>query len=462
MLKSPRWRQTRSTVAPTHLHDDQSSILQETMAGARNRERVWRRTLREDRAVVMRIGAAIEGEELLLATLRYHTESGLLCSTPGFSVAISDPETDRDMLTKGPRLSTYQFSTSNGARYELALDNASELFPLESQQLWREVALQEQQRDVEAIDRWRRKTDGLAATGRKEARTHEGEDPMRMIVACELVAVTNCRAMDPIGVEYDLIGCRHGEWAVKNKTTMYSPSCSGRTPLTVPRLLFESDDGTSSIASLGWHDTFHVRRQRDRAKQHESSDTEADGRLYLRFRVYSRDSWGRKRREGYGQLQLATSPGFYDCEVPMWIAVLSVEDRLEELFIGFDEDEQDRYPSDDTDGMSKTMWGATCQSTDMTVRVRLNIAKIGPPPIVDPNTADHLLKSTTKHDANHGNRVVKRSVQEILQSVKLEKRLGGTSALSSQQLHATASSMPTGEVRALNAFLSGGTPPSVV
>lgn len=428
---------------------------------SRNRERAWRRMLREEGAAVreMHIGARIESkEEVLLLTLRYHVNTGLLRSTPGFSAPIGDAESDPDRAVKGSALSTYQFVSDSGARYEVALDNVSDLQPLESaehERVTRKLTLREQRDDAAAVERWQQQSQKPAPSRALVNHQAERDRGKRMVVMCEVVSVKNSRSKDPIEVEYALIvenSRRRGraQWRVveDSKSSPATPrgkragshsSRPRRTPLCAPRLSLGSDRG-GSTAAFGSHDTFHVLRSTQERDTNESGagndedggEEECLGRLNLQFGVYSRDSWGRKRREAFGQLQVPTSPEFHDCEVPLWKPVLSIREQLEEQFLGMDETEAYRYPTPRA-GRSETssMWGATCESTDMTLRVRLNVAVSG----VTTGAALHLEESTSSvleglanigTQAAPGSRVVKRSVQEILQSVRLEKRLGGT------------------------------------
>jgi len=445
-----------------------------TASESRNRERMWRRMLREEGTAVreMHMGARIEGtEEVLLMTVRYHANTGLLRSTPAFSTAIGDVECDPDRAVKSPALATYQFMSSNGARYEVAFDNISDLHPLESvehQQVARELTLRAQRDDAAAVELWQQPSQKLTLARPLATRKTGHDNAKRMMLMCEVVSVKNSRSKDPIGIEYTLVvetnqrrGRGLARWRVVEDSGWSQATPRGKrvgshssrprcTPLCAPRLTLSSGS-EGSIAAFASHDTFHllqVTRERDINDSDAGSDgdgeeegDESPGRLSLQLGVFSRDSWGRKRREAFGLLQVPTSPGFHDCEVSLWKPVLSIREQLEEQFLGMDETEEYRYPTPRA-GRVCSMWGMTCDSTDMTLRVRLNAA------VSDSGarSASRLGESSSSvfggftgfgTAAAPGSRVVKRSVQEILQSVRLEKRLGG--ALSSVVDRAMAS-----------------------
>lgn len=433
-----------------------------TASESRNRERMRRRMLREEGTGVreMHIGARIEGaEEVLLMTLRYHADTGLLRSTPAFSTPIGDDESDPDRAAKGPALATYQFMASNGARYEVALDNINDLHPLESvehQRVARELTLRAQRDDAAAVDQWQQQSQKLTLSRSLVTRKAGQGEAKQMMLVCEVVSVKNSRSKDPIGVEYTLVvetsqrrGRGRARWRVVENSEWSQSTPRGKrvgshssrrrhTPLCAPRLMFGSKS-EGSIAAFDSHDTFHlvqVARERDNNDSDAGSDEDGEeegdegpGRLNLQLGVFSHDSWGRKRREAFGLLQVPTTPGFHDCEVSLWKPVLSIREQLEEQFLGMDETEEYWYPTSRA-GRVFSMWGTTCESTDMTLRVRLNVA------VSDSGAgaASHLGESSSGvfgGVTNFGSavapdfRVVKRSVHEILQSVRLEKRLGG-------------------------------------
>lgn len=453
----PRWLSatassvTTSNAASSHLDAGKSNSRREqtktlSALGAKNRKRLWYRTVREEGTLhrVMHIGAQIENKEnILLATLSYNVNTGLLRATPGFSIPVSDTQNDPDRITQGPALSTYHFVSKHGAHYEFALDNASDLLPLDSEEhgrVMRELALREDQRCITEVEKWQNPgiPSGLfkALVPNRRSRSNE----QSMVVMCEVVAVNNSVSTDPIGVEYTLDATNVEndgvmQWRVvttdtsKPETAIHDSLLSEArsTPLCIPRRTYTEK---SPVAGFGSHSTFYLKLVQDTQRSSKESMPDTNRAMnnkgssdlpVFHFSVYSRDSWNRKHHEALGHLRLPSAPGFHDLEVSLWQPMLTIREHLDELFLGLDESKPDKYPSvmeHQSGGRSTSMWGTKCKSLSMTLRVRLNIVK----------SCESLSseKSGRTFEANGSAnvRVVKRSVQEILQSVRLETHLG--------------------------------------
>ncbi|KAF1328924.1 Meckel syndrome type 1 protein, partial [Globisporangium splendens] len=180
----------------------------------------------------------------------------------------------------------------------------------------------------------------------------------------------------------------------------------------------------------------------------------------LSFSIYSRDSWGRQRIEGFGELAIPPSSGHHDLRIPISKPISSVREELEEFFLGTDEHEdkvRQFSKSDTTSHNVNSRLGMQLQSTDALLCVRLNIVEqtpqrhpVGPlsQRCTGDSTASHSLHRRTA--AASGLRVVKRSVHETLQTVKLEQRL---SQPRDATLQAALGSMSTGGASAVSAIL---------
>ncbi|POM81587.1 Hypothetical protein PHPALM_422 [Phytophthora palmivora] len=425
-----------------------------------NQHRAWLRANREDKFRAMHIVALVEGVERVLCSLRFYKETGLFCATPGFSAPIVEPENDPDLLIKGPKLTTYHVFTPSGALYEYVLDNAHDLLPLasaEDQKLSRDIRLQEEKRDIAEVTRWQHVNKNPKFS---DPRTTGSNNMQRkMMLSIEVVAVDDPNTTDPIFVEYELeLPGRAGypQWTLQpgNATRKHC-----RTPLSLPRRSLYPD--CLSSATFGCHQHFNLKLAQTEASEIVlQSNKECDfanivASPVLHLSVYSRDTWRRKRILGYGEISLRESSGFYDFEVPIRKPITAIRDQMEELFLGIDESGDDDDSSGDRsryrevkvdDSPISTMitcrLGQKSESTGSTVRVRCNIVDLQPSKHENGANTTKLTSSAIP-TSTPNTRVVKRSVQEILQSVKLERRLA---SITDPRIQAALRSMPRSEV----------------
>ncbi|KAG7390504.1 hypothetical protein PHYPSEUDO_007730 [Phytophthora pseudosyringae] len=420
-----------------------------------NQHRAWLRANREDKFRAMHIVALVEGVERVLCSLRFYKETGLFCATPGFSAPIVEPEKDPDLLTKGPKLTTYHVSTPSGSLYEYVLDNAHDLLPFasaEDQRLSRDIRLQEEKRDIAEVTRWRQ-----LSKNPKLSEPRSNKMQRKMMLSIEVVAVDNPQTTDPVFVEYELeLPGRAGYAQWKLQPGNYTRE-RGKTPLSIPQR--SAYPGCFTSAAFGSHQHFNLKLVKVEPTLAEAlSQTDKAGDFgnmaaspVLHLSVYSRDAWRRKRTEGYGEIKLRDSSGFYDSNVPIRRPITSIRDQMEELFLGVDEsaegnvlvgdrsrDRQVKTDESPLSSMITSRLGQKSESTGSTVRIRCNIVDLRPSK--HPNVANTARQTRAPIAAPFANtRVVKRSVQEILQSVKLEKRLA---SITDPRIQAELRSLP--------------------
>ncbi|KAE9110419.1 hypothetical protein PF005_g11703 [Phytophthora fragariae] len=420
-----------------------------------NQRRAWLRANREDKFRAMHIVALIEGAERVLCSLRFYKESGLFCATPGFSAPIVEPENDPDLLSKGPKLTTYHVSTPSGSLYEYVLDNTHDLLPFastEDQRLSREIRLQEEKRDIAEVTRWQEFDNN---TKLPEPRFVSNNMQRKMMLSLEVVAVDNPQTMDPISVEYELELPGHAGYSQWKLQSGNQNRLRGNTSLSLPQR--SQYPHCVSSAAFGNHQHFNLKLVKAEIsemlshtnKESDFGDIAATPVLHLS--VFSRDSGRRKRREGHGEIKLPASSGLYDFDVPIRKSIVPIRERMEELFLGIDENNTDQSCSGDrsrnrevgTDDtpistMITSRLGHKSESTGTTVRIRCNIVDTRPFALADGiNTASLTPAAIATPSTN--TRVVKRSVQEILQSVKLEKRIA---SLTDPRIQAALRSLP--------------------
>ncbi|EGZ30054.1 hypothetical protein PHYSODRAFT_310132 [Phytophthora sojae] len=396
-----------------------------------NQHRAWLRANREDKFRAMHIVALIEGKERVLCSLRFYKESGLFCATPGFSAPIIEPENDPDLLIKGPKLTTYHVSTPSGSLYEYVLDNAHDLLPFastEDQWLSREIRLQEEKRDTAEVTRWQQLDKPRFTTSNTMQR--------KLMLSLEVVAADNPQTADPVTVEYELelpdrAGCSKWKLLSGNQS-----QTRGKTSLSLPQRSQYPD--CVSSAAFGSHQHFSLKLVKAEHSLEAGNDHDFGGIVaapVLHLSVFSRDSWRRKRTEGHGEIKLPASSGLHDFDVPIRKPIVSIQERMEELFLGIDESDIDQgWPGERTrdrevgadDSPISTMitsrLGQKSEATGTTVRIRCNIVDIRPATRAGGNNSASLTPAVIATPLAN-TRVVKRSVQEILQSVKLEKRI---------------------------------------
>ncbi|RLN88440.1 hypothetical protein BBJ28_00007611 [Nothophytophthora sp. Chile5] len=392
----------------------------------------------------MHIVALIEKHEHVLCSLRFYKGTGLLCATPGFSTLLVDPENDPDVLVKGAKLSTYRLTGRLGSQYEYAVDNTSDLWPLASAEdlrLARELQLQEEKRDRVEVARWQQ-------TGRFSKSTTKGlngaENSQKgMMLSLEVVAVDSPQTIEAVCVEYELTLPHHGDSSHWRFQPGNAHRKQGKTPLSLPHA--SARPGHLTAATFGWHETFSLKLHAAegapfKSESQASVDKEEDidglpAPPVLHVSVYSQDSWKRKRTEGHGELRLPSSSGFYDFDVPIRKPIVSICDQMEELFLGLDETNADYNSNDERAhnhkvcGDDSPLWtaitsrlGQKSESTATTVRIRLNVVELHPQQHSEGHAAVHSMPVVATA-VLASNRVVKRSVHEILQSVRLEKRV---------------------------------------
>ncbi|GMF13802.1 unnamed protein product [Phytophthora lilii] len=411
--------------------------------------RAWLRANREDKFRAMHIVALIEGVERVLCSLRFYKETGLFCATPGFSSPIVEPENDPDLLVKGPKLTTYHVSTPSGALYEYVLDNAHDLLPFasaEDQRLSRDIRLQEEKRDMADVIRWQQY--GISINSNNAQR--------KMMLSIEVVAVLNPQTTDLISVEYELqLPERTGypKWKMQA-----DHRTRGKTPLSLPQRSAYPDCAMS--ASFGWLQHFNLKLVMDEVCLTESKVSEEEKVVaapILHVSVYSRDCWRRRRTQGHGEIKLQGSSGFYDFDVPIRKPINSIRDQMEELFLGEDESDADEFQitswthereinTDESpiSTMITSRLGQKSESMGSAVRIRYSIVDLQPSKHSGGVNSERIVpKSITTPMTNA--QVVKRSVQEILQSVKLEKRLA---SITDTRIQAALRSLPQNGVAA--------------
>lgn len=435
-----------------------------------NTERAWVRHHREESYRAMHIVVSFEGgSEKVLCSIRFYAESGLLSVTPGFSTPV-DLDNDPEALTKGPKLSTYHV-TIDGAQYEYTLDNVNDLLPFVStsdQQLLRELQIQDERQDAARVAL----STSEGGTGRNdqqqlyyEAMKLNGVLRRRLVLvevvsALDLVPATNDNA--PVFVELTLHfphGAKHQQshWRrrVLRKTGANNSNGSRtRSRLSIPKRL--GNGSTLTVFNLHTKFDLELYEQSNKAIPDAPAARDGSKRLgpdgdinddedlllaaaspVLSLSVFSHDSWGRKRAEGFGEFTIPLTAGHHDRLVPMARPILSVREQMEELFLGIDESEgalsrDNQLSSESTTRHNvNSRLGVQVQSTGASLRVRVNIVDQSPPP---PPTARSTQASShmshkrggvpvLPHSLPGGLRVVKRSVNEILQSVRLEKRI---------------------------------------
>ncbi|TMW64831.1 hypothetical protein Poli38472_008998 [Pythium oligandrum] len=338
-------------------------------------------------------------EELVLASLRYYSQSGLLCSTPGFSSFI-DPEKHTDISGKGPKLSTYYaVSPLTGARYEYALDNENDLLPMiysDDAQLLREIERLEERDELHDVNEWKIKhsdhPEGQTAATKRDV-TDE-EQPQSLFLSLEIVSAHNVSTTEPVRVFYELhlppktSSNPNNHWSVQDEP-----------------------------AAFGYHEEFAVFGP--------AGDTAPFIRPAIVFTMVSRDSWYREHLEGYAELKLPASPGFYDMNVKLWKPLQTTHDQLEDFFIGMDPSMQHRptavaQAASSSGVMSR--FGMKTVATDTSLRVRLHVVQRDPSKDQTRNVAAPTNHPISFRSMVGGGKVVKRSVQEILQALQLEKR----------------------------------------
>ncbi|DBA04982.1 TPA: hypothetical protein N0F65_006984 [Lagenidium giganteum] len=405
-----------------------------------NTDRVQRRIEREDIFKLMHLVARVADDEVLLCTLSFHVENGLLCMTPGFS-AYCDVGTDPDAATKGPKLSTLTFKTErSGVAFEYALDNEHDLIPSvlpEDWQLENELRrLDIKQAQVQVAELVNRSGQGTANASIKPDAPRE----RRVAILMELVSLYGADADTKIYVDYELHGLSP-QW--KPQTT----ALDGQTQLSQGADI--ADIGNMHAFNfhvrydLGWHN----------ASKAPGTAPEADvnDRVgVVLMRAFACDSWKRKKLIGCGELHVPTTSGFNDVNVRLWKPVQSIREQMEDYFIGMDE-LVPRFDSHAHQQAFRSRLGLETESAACHLRVRLNVAIERPQEVsvVTMNSRDlnaSLVPTTTQ--------AVKRSVNEILQSLKLEKAMATTS---DKQMKAALRSMSIGGLSAVNTVL-GRTP----
>ncbi|CEG44256.1 B9 domain [Plasmopara halstedii] len=420
-----------------------------------NQHRTWLRANREDQFRAMHIVALIEDVERILCSFRYYKSRGLLCATPGFSLPISEPGHDPDLLAKGPKLSTYHVTTRSGSVFEYVLENVHDIHPCvsaEEQKLAKEIQLREEMRDREHIIRYQQSSRKISVFDQKQGNSKSLME-RKMMLSIEVVAVNDPQAMDPIFVKYELelprrAGLPHWKFYSSDHTRQ-----RGTTSLSLPQR--SAYPGCHTSAILNHNQQFYLKfknAEKPPAIEHLDEDggyASMAASPVLRLAVYSCDPWHRKRLEGHGEIKLKESAGFFDQDIPLQKPFLSISDHLEELFLGVDEsaevdDFDDNRPQEsDSDSEESPIsnliisrLGQKSESTGATVRLRYIIID------VEPNHHTKAVRTTPALPfvaADLRTKVVQRSVHEILRSVRREKRLA---TITDPQIQAALRSLP--------------------
>uniref|UniRef100_K3WUB9 Uncharacterized protein n=1 Tax=Globisporangium ultimum (strain ATCC 200006 / CBS 805.95 / DAOM BR144) TaxID=431595 RepID=K3WUB9_GLOUD len=491
----------RSTL-PCHLATARSSRLPREHAFAvpwtTNAERAWVRSHREETFRSMHLVANLgsnststtrnhAASEAVLCSLRFYPESGLLCVTPGFSVPI-DVDEDPDAFTKGPKLSTYK-TVVDGAEFEFSLDNVNDLMPSVSsadQQLLRELQILEERQDAAQVAKYNR-MHSLTSSNFADDEAEKVLVLQRKLVLVEIVSVQDLDADCPVFAELNLRfpqnkASQHvhrggAKWKLISPSAFatHQSTSQAKTRIRTSLSNLKSTFHGGTIAAFGFHTKFNLKLRKSKETPEETVTRKGEHALkgedeestslhavapVLSFIIYSRDSWGRQRVEGFGELAIPPSSGHHDLNIPMSKPILSVREELEEFFLGTGEHEdkvRQFSTSDTTSHNVNSRLGMQLQSTGALLRVRLNIVEQTPQERpVEPLNQRRTGDSTAFHSIHHhaapgsGLRVVKRSVHEILQSVKLEQRL---SQPRDPSLQAALGSMTTGGASAVSAIL---------
>lgn len=392
----------------------------------------------------------------VLCSLRFYANSGLLCATPGFSTPIDldkeDPATTA--LKGGPKLSTYRVMIA-GALFEYTLDNVNDLLPVADpadQLLLRELQIEEEKQDVA------RAAVTAAREGDDSSQQIYFDDlklrgvVKRRLALVEVVSVHDIRASEPVFIEVHLQLPKQQQdearpplaWVLRARTT--TPDKRSEAMRTRTAVAVRSNAGGSTLAVFNFHAKFDLELCRSSSKapprsglaardgseeNHSLGDLQAVSSPMLSLRVFSRDSWGRQRTEGFGETALPAVAGYHERFVPVAKPLLPVREQLEELFIGRDENEDaiDQLRSASTTlHRVNSRLGVQVQAMSASIRVRFNIVDQSGTSPASPqshdvsNTRADRLAQVRPHTLPEL-RVVKRSVNEILQSVRLEKRL---------------------------------------
>lgn len=438
-----------------------------------NAERAWRRLHREDSFRCMHLVASFEdhpsrrrgSRQSVLCSLRYYAHTGLLCTTPGFSTPVDVDEEGPEVVAfkGGPKLSTYRV-VIGGALFEYTIDNVSDPMPIadvSDRVLMREFELQEEKLDSA------RMAVAAAREGDGGSQEHYFADlklsgvVKRKLVLMEIVSASDIVASDPVFVEVHLQLPRKQDtglplvWRLRTQSREPATkrASAARTRLA---LSSRSSTGNAPLTVFNFHTKFDLELCKSSDKQRPSDfraapdrneETYGCGDLLavpspmLTLRTFSRDSWGRERSEGFGQLALPSVAGYHDCVVRLAKPILPIREQLEEFFLGRDESEdagEQLLSSSTTLRGVNSRLGVQVQTTSAAIRVRFNIVEQSPSyEAASPDLSFHgagrgTAGSRPAHVRPHALptlRVVKRSVNEILQSVRLEKRLSQLSGV---------------------------------
>lgn len=423
----------------------------------KNAVRAVRRQQREESFRSMHLVALFDSEytstEILLCTLRFYSESGLLSVMPPFSSPI-DWQDDPEIEQKGPKLASYRFVVPlTGEQYEYVLDNVNDLLPQlssDDERVLQELEAQEEARDADQVQHWRSKAGDSTYMNVVNESIPASDFALRRFVAMEIVSVRDLSIQDTISIEFHLHlttrdpinGCR---WRFRNVDSA-EEVLSGRTSWSSPRYLSCTN---SSRAVFGWHTHFNLQLQKPISSEAAGDDECHSPRSpTLFFCVYSQDSWQRKRIRGCGELTMPPL-GYHDIEISLWKPILNVSDAMEELLIGMDDSKHFFQCCDRSGDDISSRLSTSSESTSAKLRLRFNSA--------EQNMVQLESKAQKHTEANLDAkplaplRVVKRSVNEILQSVRLQQRL---SRSHDPQVQSTLPSMSAGGASAVNAILA--------
>ncbi|TYZ64980.1 hypothetical protein PybrP1_005772 [[Pythium] brassicae (nom. inval.)] len=420
----------------------------------RNAERVWRRRHREDSFRCMHLVASFEdtnrsrgGRERVLCSLRYYATTGLLCATPGFSTPIDVDTEDPETVARkgGPKLSTYRVAIG-GALFEYTIDNVNDLMPiadLSDRVLLRELEIQEEQQDAArvALVAAREGADGSQGLFFDDLKLRGVVT--RKLVLVEIVSASDIVANDPVFVDVHLQLPRQQDsvlplvWRLRKwgRALTSKGTSAVRTRMALSR---RSGARGATLAVFNFHTTF-------------------DLELCETSNKPSPNSWGRQRTEGFTEVALPVGAGYHERAVSIAKPILSVREELEEFFLGRDESEDAGellLSSSTTLRSINSRLGVQVQTTSAAIRVRFNVVDQSPSLTAAPQGqfSHGADRARARPHALPDLRVVKRSVNEILQAVRLEKRrsqLPGVDPLSS--LSAPGASAVTSPLARLNA-----------
>jgi hypothetical protein len=220
------------------------------------------------------------------------------------------------------------------------------------------------------------------------------------------------------------------------------------------RLKTSSSTTTTTLYSRPGHELEKKEEQTVGEEAEAEAEAEADeeeedkmffldeDRFVLLLRVYSRDYYDRIRVEGYAEVTIPSTPGFYDLKnIKLWRLRQTGGDYFEDLYIGIDTNQEEervqelfsRTNHERGHGKFTSRLGLVTESTGVSVRVRLSVAYQFPS-LQDKDSSSLASQLKARINLDPNTKIIKRSVNEILKSLKMERKI---SKKNSTTLHST-------------------------